>query len=229
VEGPTDDPAITALRERQKRNMLATLLLSQGTPMVLAGDESGRTQQGNNNAYCQDNDIGWVDWNVDEKGEALRRFVLRLTALRREYPILRRNRFFTGEYNHELDVKDVSWINANGGEMTQEDWDNGNIKCFGMLMDGRAQTTGIRQRGLDATLLLVVNSWQDVVEFKLPEVYDAAGWTLLLDTNQEELEKDGGGSFDIGHVYQVTGRSLLLFARKPAGQDRETPSSAPTP
>ena len=113
-EGPTDDPAINALRERQMRNMLATLLLSQGTPMMLAGDEFGRTQQGNNNAYCQDSEISWLDWDTKEKGQALIRFAKKLTRLRHQYPMLHRTRFLTGGYNEELGVKDVTWINANG-------------------------------------------------------------------------------------------------------------------
>ncbi len=122
AEGPSDDAAINALRERQIRNLLATLLLSQGTPMLLAGDEFGRTQQGNNNAYCQDSAISWLNWDLQEKGQGLIRFVRKLTALRHKYPILRRNRFFTGEHNAALDVKDVTWINANGAEMQAGDW-----------------------------------------------------------------------------------------------------------
>jgi glycogen operon protein len=168
-EGPTDDPAINKLRERQIRNILATLLLSQGTPMVLAGDEFGRTQEGNNNAYCQDNEISWLDWDIKEKGQALIRFARKLTQLRHHYPMLRRTRFLTGEYNEELGVKDVTWINACGSEMQPGDWQDGNMKCFGMLMDGRAQVTGIRKRGEDATLLMILNSFHDAVNFALPE------------------------------------------------------------
>ncbi len=122
VEGPTQDPEVNALRERQMRNMLATLLLSQGTPMFVAGDEFARTQQGNNNAYCQDNEISWVDWDLDEKGKSLLRFVQMLCGLRAKYPILRRNRFLTGSYDEELDIKDLMWINANGQEMTGAEW-----------------------------------------------------------------------------------------------------------
>ena len=158
VEGPTEDEAVNALRSRQTRNFLATLLLSQGTPMLLAGDEFARTQNGNNNAYCQDNEISWVDWDITEKGQSLIRFVQRLTALRHKYPILRRSRFLTGDYNEELGVKDVTWINASGTEMKPEEWGDTNMRCFGMLMDGRAQPTGIRQRGEDATLLMVLNA-----------------------------------------------------------------------
>src|SRR5207248_1821607 len=169
VEGPTDDEEVNALRARQRRNFLGTLLLSQGTPMLLAGDEFARTQQGNNNAYCQDNEISWVDWDIGEEGEALIRFVQQLTALRHKYPILRRSRFLTGVYNEELGVKDVAWINASGAEMTPEEWGDMSMECFGMLMDGRAQPTGIRRRGEDATLLMVLNGYHDLVGFTLPE------------------------------------------------------------
>ncbi len=214
VEGPTDDEEINTLRERQIRNMLGTLLLSQGTPMILAGDEFGRTQQGNNNAYCQDSEISWVNWQIDEKGQALIRFVQKLTWLRSRYPILHRSRFLTGVYNEELGVKDVTWINASGAEMADEDWGDANMRCFGMLMDGRAQATGIRQRGGDATLLLVLNSHHDLVQFTLPEAQGEEEWALLIDTNvpDEEINK----IYKTGDVYDVTGRSLLLFVRQSA-------------
>ena len=208
VEGPTDDPAINGLRERQKRNFLATLLLSQGTPMMVAGDEFGRTQQGNNNAYCQDNEISWLNWNIPESGQKLIQFVQKLTGLRHKYPILRRSLFLTGEYNEELEVKDVTWINANGSEMAQENWDDPLMRCFGMLIDGRAQATGIRQRGQEVTLLLVFNSYQDVVEFTFPECTGGDHWTPLLDTNVEEIKEE---TFNSGDKYQVTARSMLLF------------------
>ena len=124
VEGPTDDPAINALRWRQTRNMLATLLLAQGTPMLLAGDEFGRTQGGNNNAYCQDNEVGWLNWDIRDEGCSLIRFVQRLTSLRHRYPILRRNLFLNGEYIEELGVKDVTWIHPGGAEMEQHHWND---------------------------------------------------------------------------------------------------------
>ena len=142
VEGPTDDAEIIALRNRQKRNLLATLLLAQGTPMLLAGDEFGRTQQGNNNAYAQDNAISWVDWNITEDGAALIEFVRRVIALRQAFPILRRSRFVTGEYNAELDVKDVRWLTPSATDIEGEQWQDTNARCFGMLLDGRAQATG---------------------------------------------------------------------------------------
>jgi glycogen operon protein len=208
AEGPTDDQAIRGLRKRQMKNLLATLLLSQGTPMLLAGDERARTQGGNNNAYCQDNEISWVDWQSDDAIERLIRFVKRLTKLRQRYPILRQKRFLSGVYNEDLGVKDVTWVSASGNEMTQDEW-QGPTKCFGMLLDGRAQQSGIRQRGHEATILIVFNSWQDVVKFKLPAPTDAEAWELVADTNMPDLPD--GTKFEIGHEYEVTARSLLVF------------------
>jgi glycogen operon protein len=209
AEGPTDDPAVNGLRKRQMKNMLATLLLSQGTPMMVAGDEFERTQRGNNNAYCQDNEISWVDWHLDEPAERLIRFVKKLTALRHKYPILRQKRWLSGVYNEELGVKDVTWISTSGKEMTAAEWDDPNTRCFGMLLDGRAQQSGIRQRGQEATMLIIFNSWQDVVKFTLPSAPDGQCWDLLADTNMPDLPD--GSRFDLGHVYEVTARSLLLF------------------
>ena len=208
AEGPTKDAGINTLRERQIRNLLGTLLLSQGTPMLLGGDEFGRSQGGNNNAYCQDNELNWLDWNVGERGKGLIAFVQRLTQLRHAYPILRRNRFLTGEYNAELEVKDVTWINAGGAEMTQENWQDGGMRCFGMLMDGRAQSTGVRQRGRDATLLWVLNAHYDVVLFTLPECAGGSEWSLLIDSNKPTAPE---ARFESGSVYEVTARSMLLF------------------
>ena len=209
VEGPSDDPAVTKLRAREIRNMLATLFTSQGTPMLLAGDEYGRTQQGNNNAYCQDNEISWLDWSIGEDGRALIRFTQKMVWLRHRYPILRRTRFLTGEFNEELGVKDVTWINANGAEIEDAEWRDETMKCFGMLMDGRAQVSGIRKRGHNATLLMVINGHHDVVKFTMPESPGGEGWELLADTNAPDqlIMK----SFGFGDVYEVTGRSLLLF------------------
>jgi glycogen operon protein len=209
AEGPTEDEAIRGLRKRQMKNMLGTLLLSQGTPMLLAGDEFGRTQQGNNNAYCQDSAISWVDWNHGDREERMIAFVQELIGLRRTYPILRHRRFLSGVFNEALGVKDVTWINATGAEMGNGDWENGATQCFGMLLDGRAQPTGIRQRGAETTVLLVFNAWQDVVNFTLPEAPGGQGWLLVADTNMADLPEDK--SFAFGHVYAVTARSLLVL------------------
>jgi len=213
VEGPSDDPEINSLRERQKRNLLATLLLSQGTPMVLAGDEFGRTQQGNNNAYCQDNEISWLNWEFDQRGQSLVNFTKQLCALRHKYPILRRNRFLTGEFDQELEVKDVTWINASGIEMQEADWSDSRMLCFGMLIDGRARPTGLRQRGTEATLLIAVNAHHDVVEFALPTAAGDGTWKLLLDTNLPEMLKEYKAN--AGERYAITARSLVMLAFTP--------------
>jgi glycogen operon protein len=211
AEGPTEDGAINALRERQIRNMLSTLLLSQGTPMLLAGDEFGRTQQGNNNAYCQDNEISWLDWNLAEKGQSLLRFTQTLCRLRHKYPILRRNRFLTGAHDEELDVKDLTWINAAGVEMQAADWSDPVAHCFGMLIDGRARPSGVRQRGTEATLLIVMNAHHDFVKFRLPASNGGGRWLRVLDTNVavEGIENFEGAA---GDEYGVTARSLVMFA-----------------
>jgi len=209
AEGPDVDEPVRALRKRQMKNLLATLLLSQGTPMLLAGDEFGRTQQGNNNAYCQDNEISWVHWNHDDREQRLINFVRKLTGLREKYPTLRRARWLTGEYNEELEVKDVTWINTAGEEMRQDQWDDPHTRVFGMLLDGRAQETGIRRRGELATLLIIFNPWQDMVKFKLPAAAGGSAWTLRADTNFPDATEDP--QFAIGREYEVTARSLLLF------------------
>jgi glycogen operon protein len=217
VEGPTDAPEIRELRFRHMRSMLATLLLSRGTPMLLAGDEFARTQAGNNNAYCQDNEISWLDWEgIDPDQRCLAEFVQKLLAIRRALPMLRRGRFLTGEYDEELGVKDVTWFTPTGDEMTVEHWDDLNGRCMGVLLDGRAQETGVRRLGSDSTLLLILNAHEDVVPFTLPEAVGGRHWVRLIDTNRgqdDELEE-----FDFEHVYEVTGRSLLLFILRPARQ-----------
>jgi glycogen operon protein len=213
AEGPTQDSGINTLRKRQVRNFLATLLLSQGTSMLLAGDEFARTQNGNNNAYCQDNEISWFNWTIEGGGKDFISFVQKLTALRREYPILRRSRFLTGQYNEALAVKDVTWINATGLEMNEDDWRNGNTRCFGMLMDGRAQVTGIRRHGSDATLLFVVNGHFDLVQFTLPAHAGGDTWTRLLDSNLSDQNEVG--SFRSTAIYEMTGRSVVLFKLHP--------------
>jgi len=219
VEGPTDDPEIRSLRLRQMRNMLATLLFSQGTPMLLAGDEFARTQHGNNNAYAQDNEISWIDWeSIDEDGIELLEFTRKLIQLRQNLPILRRGRFLSGVYNEELDVKDVTWLTPAGDEMTPEHWQDPNARCISILLDGRAQPTGIRRRGTDVTLLMILNAYHDVVQCTLPEVVGGSAWMCHIDTNQPDLEAPA--EFAFGSEYTVTGRSLLLFQLKPEKQSR---------
>jgi glycogen operon protein len=218
-EGPSADPEIITLRERQKRNLLATLLFSQGTPMVLAGDEFGRTQKGNNNAYCQDNEVSWIDWaGIDDNGRALTEFVRKLTTLRHALPVLRRNRFLTGEMREDIGVTDVKWLSPVGAVLTDEQWDDSAMRCFGLVIDGRAQASGIRRPASDATLLLVINAYHDVVDFMLPEIPGSDQWSCMIDTNAPE--RDELPDFESGDVYQVTGRSLLLFSLHAKGETK---------
>jgi glycogen operon protein len=217
IEGPTTDPAVRNLRFRHMRNMLATLLLSRGTPMILAGDEFGRTQKGNNNAYCQDNGISWLDWQgIDPDQRSLAEFVQKLLAIRRALPMLRRGRFLTGKYDEELGVKDVTWLTPTADEMAVKHWEDPNGRCMGILLDGRAQETGVRRLGSDSTLLAILNAHDDVVPFTLPEAVGGSRWVRLIDTNQDR--NDALEDFDFRQIYEVTGRSLLLFILRPARQ-----------
>jgi len=180
--------------------------------MLTAGDEFGRTQRGNNNAYCQDNETSWVDWNFGAEGEELRAFVARLAELRSNHAVLRRTRFFTGEWNEEIGVRDLTWIEPSGSEMSAEQWSDPFAKCMGALLDGRAQATGIRKRGSDTTMLLIVNAADNLVRFMLPQVAAGRGWMRLIDTNLSEAEdEEDAGRFKFGDEYEVTPRSLLLF------------------
>ncbi|GGD86352.1 glycogen operon protein GlgX homolog [Aureimonas endophytica] len=217
VEGPTEDEEITEIRYRQLRNFFATLLFSRGTPMILAGDEFARTQGGNNNAYAQDNEIGWVDWEVTDESRDLAEFVQKLILLRQSLPMLRRGQFLTGGYDEELGVKDLAWITPAGVEFDQKNWADGGARCFGMLLDGRAQASGIRRPGLDATMLIVMNAHYDVVNFKLPEARGGERWHCVIDTNlpdRSELVP-----FDFGSEYMVTGRSFLIFVLEPVDDE----------
>ena len=185
--------------------------------MLLAGDELGRSQQGNNNAYCQDNELNWIDWgHVSEDGKKLVDFVRKVIALRKAYPILHRARFLIGQYNEELDVKDATWLAPDASEMSREQWEDPRALCLGVVLDGRAQPTGIRKRGADATLLIIMNAYHDVVEFTLPSVPEGDSWRCLLDTNVPERIKET--PHDFGEVYEVTGRSFLVFALERKGQ-----------
>ncbi len=175
AEGETADPEILALRARQARNLMASLLVSQGVPMILAGDELGRSQQGNNNAYCQDNSIGWVDWaHVDEDFHA---FVQLVIKLRRDYPVLRRHRFFTGGRFAGTSVKDIVWITPEGHEMSHQDWVKPYARSLGFLLGGDPS----EGEGRDASLLILLNAYIEPITYRLPDD-GKADWAVLLDT-----------------------------------------------
>jgi len=212
VEGPTDDPAIRALRARQKRNLLATLLLSQGVPMLLHGDEMGRTQHGNNNAYCQDNETSWLDWGLKEGNGALIEFVQRLTDLRRKHPVLRRRSFFQGRKIIGPDIKDIVWLNPDGHEMSDAEWGQSFVRCLGMCLAGRALDEQ-DERGrpvVDDDLLILLNAHHEAIPFTLPALDGSTGWQAVIDTNV-----DSGfvpeSRLNPGESYPLQGRSVALL------------------
>ena len=212
VEGPTDDQAIVTLRERQKRNFLATLLLSQGIPMITAGDELGRTQNGNNNAYCQDNETSWLDWSFDANARALLAFVRRMIEIRRDHPAFRRRDFFQGRALHGAEVKDISWFKPDGSEMTAEEWDHEHARALGVYLAGEAlsETDRRGQRLTDDNFLLLFNAGAEAVDFQLPQQLGPGSWMVLVDTCHEQgLQSDG--AFEPGASYHAQARSLALL------------------
>ena len=218
VEGPTDDPAVNALRARQKRNMLATLLLSQGVPMLVAGDEIGRTQHGNNNAYCQDSALSWLDWELDPERAKLRDFVRRMVHLRRTHPVFRRRHFFQGRPLHGSEAKDIVWLKPDGSEMTNEEWSQDFARCLGVYLAGSALTEidARGQRVVDDDFVVLFNAHHDSVPFRLPTKtlapHGDGRWQAIVDTARDDgLAPDG--IFDAESTYPLEGRSLVLLMR----------------
>ena len=218
AEGETDDAQINALRARQKRNLLASLFFSQGVPMLVAGDEFGRTQGGSNNAYCQDNDISWLSWKRADVDEDFFAFVRRVIALRRKHPVFHRRNFFQGRAIRGSTIKDIQWINPQGAEMSDEEWDHEYARCLGVFLSG-AEMDERDNRGRqikDENFLLLFNSHHEPVPFLLPEIAPDCEWQSLLDTHIDDgLKPDG--SFKGGDTYPLEARSLaLLMQRKSA-------------
>jgi glycogen operon protein len=210
VEGPTDDPAVTTRRERQKRNFLATLLLSQGVPMICGGDELAHTRHGNNNAYCQDNDINWLDWSLPPETRRFLDFVRRLIALRKRHPVLRRRRFFQGRAIRGAGVKDLAWFDPAGHEMTDEAWHAPQVRCFGVRLAGDAidERDERGERVVDDTLFVLLNAHDATVPFTLPATPADAWWVTLLDTERSE---DQRRRFLGGDQYPLAERSLAVL------------------
>jgi glycogen operon protein len=218
VEGPTDDPDVVYQREKQKRNLLATLLLSQGVPMITGGDEMGRTQQGNNNAYCQDNEISWLDWDLDEGRRDLLEFTRRVAALRRGHPIFRRRKFFQGRKIRGSELEDVKWLQPDGQEMDDDAWAAHFVRSFGMLLGGDAmmEWDDEGRRVDDDTFLLLFNAAEDAVPFVLPSTPRPGRWEAALDTARPAAEQTAD-AHDSGATVQLPGRSLLVLRRVPNG------------
>jgi glycogen operon protein len=217
VEGPTSRPSILALRERQKRNILATLLLSQGVPMLCGGDEMGRTQRGNNNAYCQDTEISWVDWNLSKPQQSLLTFTRSLIALRQQHPVFRRRRFFQGRRIRGAEVKDLSWLRPDGKEMTDEDWAKGYVRCLGVRLAGHAiEEKDAKGRPLlDETFLMLLNAHHEPRPFTLPAHKRGVRWQPVFDTALYNADGKPVALYRGGEQYDLEARSLALLRLRP--------------
>jgi len=222
-EGSTGDAEIRALRERQKRNFLATLMLSQGVPMISHGDEVSRTQSGNNNAYCQDNEISWIDWSLDAEKRALLNFTIKLVHFRLSQPTLRRRRYFQGRSIRA--GKDVAWLAPDGREMTDETWNADFVRSIGMLLNGSV-IEEVNERGepiIGDTLLVLLNAHSDNVPFTLPSLDDNHQWRRVVDTFEPH---SSDRSFRSGGRYPLQGRSVAVFKVTPPVRDRRGPVEA---
>jgi glycogen operon protein len=221
VEGPTDDPEIKELRARQRRNMLATLLLSQGVPMLYAGDEWARTQDGNNNAYCQDNELSWLSWEHDEEQKELLEFTKNLIKLRHDHPVFRRPKFFQGRRIRGSEIKDVMWFNPGGNEMSDEEWSSPYVRCLGMLLSGDTidVLTFEGEPIRDETFLFLINAHFEAIPFVLPG-QEHLEWTLIVDTAEEHGFLPEPLKFASGDDVEVIGRGMKLLKLASAAQAR---------
>jgi isoamylase len=213
VEGPSNDPAILELRERQKRNFLTLLFLSQGVPMLCGGDEVGRTQKGNNNAYCQDSEISWFDWNLDRGQQDFLAFVKDLIAFRKKHPVLRRRRFFQGRHIRGSEVKDLAWFRPDGKEMTDEDWNAGYAKSLVLRLAGDAIAER-DQKGrpiVDDTLLVILNAHHTPLAFTLPAHKRGIRWHPVLDTSLSGENEKRVSGFKGGEQYEMEARSIAVL------------------
>lgn len=225
VEGPAEDPAIIARRERQKRNLLATLLLSQGLPMLLAGDECGRTQRGNNNAYCQDNEISWMDWEgIGENDRKLLSFTQTLIRLRREHIVFHRHRFFHGKQIPGTETRDITWLKPDGREMDTEDWHRDEAHSLALLISGKAGLYHLTSQGEkepDDSFLLILNAGSETVEYRLPQVAGLPHLEVLIDTSRGSGEDDRG--LPIAATHAADPCSLVLI-RYRNGDEQDDPA-----
>ena len=219
VEGATDDPAVIALRLRQKRNLMATLLLSQGVPMLLAGDALGQSQRGNNNAYCQDNEINWLSWVFTPEQEAFLEFVCAAVRLRQEHPAFRRRSFFHGRRIKGSEVKDVLWLKPDGTEMSDEEWTNSFAQCLGMFLAAGGLDERDRQgrRVHDGNFLVLFNAHHEALPFVLPTGESERAWEVLLETADEGR---GGARFSADGSYPLEGRSMAVLLLVRGGERR---------
>ena len=212
VEGPTDDPEILDLRERQLRNFLATLFLSQGIPMLVAGDEMGRTQHGNNNAYCQDNELSWLAWPPTESGRRLIDFTAQLIRLKHANPVFHRRMFFQGRRIQGAAVNDLAWFRPDGLEMADEEWSDSHSRCVGLRLSGDAieEVDDMGEPIVGGTFLILLNAHHEAVPFVLPDHVGRARWVPVLDTREWTVGV-ARPSLSSGERYDLAGRSLVLL------------------
>jgi glycogen operon protein len=214
VEGETDDPEVLQLREQQKRNMAATLILSQGIPMLLGGDEMERTQNGNNNGYCQDSEISWFNWDLQQEREDFLNFTRELIFFRRQHPVFRRRKWFQGQGIHGAGISDIAWFNPDGTEMTDEQWDVGYAKSIGVFLDGdQIPSPGPQgQRIKDDSFLLFFNAHYETMEFAIPSVFglEKKQWTVEIDTKEPRFIKEEK-IYTGNQAVLVTARSLVVL------------------
>ena len=217
VEGPTDDAEVNALRARQQRNFLATLFLSQGVPMLLGGDEFGRSQHGNNNTFCQDNELTWYDWRWDTEQRALHAYTKQLIALRKAHPVLRRQQWFRGFDRGGM--ADLDWLQPDSSAMTDEDWDAAHFKALMFFLNGQALPTRDHRGQIitDDSFLVMLNANAERVEFRVPSRHYGHRWRVVLDTALER--PDARRRLRAGEARSVTGRSLLLLRRMDDARD----------
>jgi glycogen operon protein len=213
AEGPTDDPEILALRERQMRNFLTTLFLSQGVPMLLGGDELGRTQRGNNNAYCQDNELSWFDWSLDDGRRRLLEFAHRVIRLRNEHPVFRRTQFLTGESHLGSGLPDSWWFRTDGRKMTRRDWGDGGLRTIGLFLNGGeiATRTPTGEEIHDDSFVVLINAAAEPTTFLLPPRRFGTRWTLELSTADPD---ERGGPWPPRAEIDVEARSIVLLRRE---------------
>jgi isoamylase len=218
VEGPTDDASVNSARRRQQRNLLTTLLVSQGIPMLLGGDEIGRTQQGNNNVYCQDNEISWFDWErVDRE---LLAFTQSLVRIRTDHPVFHRRRWFRGAPSSDLQDIDIAWFTSDGAAMAEEDWERDDAKAIMVFLNGNAlhDVDDQGQTVRDDSFLLVFNAHHEARSFRVPEAVIGTQWRLLLDTSRDEPQ--AVQEVSTGSTFDVSERTTLIFSR-PASVNAE--------
>ena len=224
AEGPTDDPEIRALRQRQIRNFLTTLLVSQGVPMIAHGDELGRTQGGNNNVYCQDNEIAWIDWNLGREQEQLLEFAGHVVDLRKQHPVFRRRRFFRGSADHggQSDLHDIVWLRVDGTEMVEEDWKTGYARTLAVFFNGDAifEPGPLGQRVRDDHFILLFNAHSEPVDFKISGVAEGVRWLEAVNTDLPTgIPAPGSQPHQAGDVLTLAGRSVVVLRSEEIPQD----------